>query len=76
MLHTWQARDQPEKALQEILEKRYKDIEQSYKMLQKVYQIEDAHKIINEIWAMKNLCAEIELELMRRSWNNGTPNAN
>ena len=74
MYHTWQARDQPRKDLQDLLTKRYNDIEQSYKMLKKVARLEDAQKLVNEIWNMKSFCAEIELELLKRSWNNGTQN--
>lgn len=76
MFYTWKARDQPEKELRELLNKRYLDIEQSFNLLKKVYDINDAKKIVNEIWNMKAFCSEIELELMRRSWNNGTSSTN
>lgn len=69
---SWQARDQPEETLKVMLEKRYKDIEQSYKLLRKVSNIEDAKKLVEQIWSMKSFCNEIELEILRRSWNNGT----
>nr|DAV70358.1 MAG TPA: hypothetical protein [Microviridae sp.] len=32
----------------------------------------DAKKLIDQIWSKKKFCNEIELELLRRSWNNGT----
>ena len=76
MYHTWQARDQPKKVLQDILAKRYKDIDESYKLLKKVSEESDAQKIVSEIWSMKRLCSEIELELLRRSWDDGTQNQN
>lgn len=73
MKKTWNIRDQPEKTLQELLLRKYKEIEGEYKMLKKVSNIEDAHKLIDEIWATKALANAIELELMRREYNeNGT----
>lgn len=72
MHKTWNVRDQTEKELQEMLLRKYKEIEGEYKMLKKISSIEDAHKLINEIWAMKALANTIEMELMRREYNNGT----
>lgn len=73
MMHkTWNVRDQTKEALQELLLRKYKEIEGEYKMLKKISSIEDAHKLIDEIWAMKALANTIELELMRREYNNGT----
>lgn len=69
---TWNVRDQTEEALKALLEKQYRDIEQSYKLLKKVSDITDAKKIIDEIWRMKKRANDIELELMRREYNNGT----
>lgn len=69
---SWNVRDQTEEALKAHLEKQYRDIEQSYKLLKKVSDITDAKKLIDQIWSKKNFCKEIELELLRRSWNNGT----
>lgn len=69
---TWNVRDQTEEALKALLEKQYRDIEQSYKLLKKVSDKTDAKKLIDQIWSKKNFCNEIELELLRRSWNNGT----
>lgn len=68
----WNVRDQTEEALKALLEKQYRDIEQSYKLLKKVSDITDARKLIDQIWSKKKFCNEIELELLRRSWNNGT----
>lgn len=69
---TWNVRDQTEEALKALLEKKYKDIEQSYKLLKKVSDITDAKKLIDQIWSEKKFCKDIEMELLRRSWNNGT----
>jgi adenine C2-methylase RlmN of 23S rRNA A2503 and tRNA A37 len=73
MMHkTWNVRDQTKEALQELLLRKYREIEGEYKMLKKVSKIEDAKKLIDEIWAMKALANTIEMELMRREYNNGT----
>lgn len=69
---TWNVRDQTEEALKALLENKYEDIEQSYKLLKKVSDITDAKKLVDQMWSAKKFCNEIELELLRRSWNNGT----
>lgn len=63
---TWNARDTPTEALEELLERKYKEINGNYKMLRKVSSIEDAKKLIDEIWQMKSFANSIEVELMRR----------
>ena len=68
---TWNVRDQPREALEGQLEKKYKEIDSNYKMLKKVSNIEDAKKLIDEIWQMKSFANTIEMELMRREYNNG-----
>lgn len=72
MHKTWNVRDQTKEALEELLERKYKEIDGNYKMLRKVSNIEDAKKLIDEIWQMKSFADAIELELMRREYNNGT----
>ena len=73
MVHkTWNVRDQTEEALEELLTRKYKEIDGNYKMLKKVSSIEDAKKLVDEIWQMKSFVNAIELELMRRRYNNGT----
>lgn len=72
MHKTWNVRDQTTEALKILLERKYKEIDGSYKMLRKVSNIEDAKKLIDEIWQMKSFANKIELELMRRENNNGT----
>lgn len=71
MKKTWNVRDQPENELRFQEEKLYTNIEAKYKLIKKVSKIEDAEKIIDEIWRMKKWANDIELELMRREFNNG-----
>lgn len=66
---TWNARDAPTEALEELLERKYKEINSNYKMLKKVARIEDAKKLVDEIWQMKSFANSIEVELMRREYN-------
>lgn len=69
---SWNVRDQTENELRFQEEKLYKNIEAKYRLVKKVSKIEDAKKIIDEIWIMKKWANDIELELMRREYNNGT----
>ena len=68
---TWNVRDQTEKDLTELLKRKYKEIDNEYKMLRKVEKKEDAKKLIEEIWQMKDFANSIEIELMRREYKNG-----
>lgn len=68
----WNVRDQPKEELEELLEKKYKEIESNYKMMKKVTNINDAKKLLDEIWQMKSFANTIEKELIRREYNNGT----
>lgn len=73
MMHkTWNVRDQTKEALEELLKRKYKEIDSNYKMLRKVVNIDDAKKLLDEIWQMKDFTDVIELELMRREYKNGT----
>ena len=69
---TWNIRDQTKEALEDLLKRKYKEIDDNYKMLKKVSNVEDAKKIVNETWQIKSFANDIELELMRREYNNGT----
>lgn len=69
---SWNIRDQTEKDLTEILKKKYKEIENDFKLLRKIGEIETAKKMIDEIWQCKNFANAIELELIRRGYYNGT----
>lgn len=72
MQKTWNVRDETKKTLEKMLERKYKEIDSNYKMLRKVSNIEDAKRLVNEIWQMKNFANDIELELTRREYKNGT----
>lgn len=71
-MKSWNVRDQTKEALEILLERKYKEIDGNYKMLKKASRIEDAKKLIDEIWQMKSFANAIELELIRREYNNGT----
>lgn len=68
---SWNVRDQTEENLTELLEKKYKEIENDYKLLRKISEIETAKKMIDEIWQCKSFANAIELELIRRGFYNG-----
>lgn len=68
----WNVRDQTKEALEVLLERKYKEIDGNYKMLKKVSNIEDAKRLVEEIWQMKSFANAIEIELLRREYNNGT----
>lgn len=71
MLHkTWNVRDQTEKDLRLEADKLYREIDAGYKMLKKLSDIEDAKKTIDRIWIMKTWANDIQLELIRREYNN------
>jgi len=70
MHKTWNVRDQTEETLRLEAERLYKQIEAGYKMIKKVSKLEDAEKIIDQIWVMKKWANDIELELLRREYNN------
>lgn len=72
MHKTWNVRDQTKEALEELLVRKYKEIDNEYKILRKVSNIQDAKKLLDEIWQMKNFANAIEMELMRREYSNGT----
>ena len=44
-MKAWNARDQTKEALEELLARKYKEIDGNYKMLKKVSNIEDAKKL-------------------------------
>lgn len=72
MNKSWNVRDQTKEALEVLLERKYKEIDSNYKMLKKVSNIEDAKRLVDEIWQMKSFANAIEIELIRREYNNGT----
>ncbi len=68
----WNVRDQTKEALEELLKRKYKEIDDNYKMIKKVSAIKDAKKLVDEIWQMKSFANAIEMELIRREYNDGT----
>lgn len=71
MKKTWNVRDQTDKALEELLIRKYEEIDGNFKMLRKIASIDDARKLLDEIWRVKDFANAIELELIRRDYNNG-----
>ena len=77
MMHkTWNVRDQTEETLRLEAERLYKQIEAGYKMIKKVSKLEDAEKLIKQIWVKKKWANDIELELLRREYTNEAQTAN
>jgi thioredoxin-like negative regulator of GroEL len=73
MMHkTWNVRDQTKEALEELLKRKYKEIDGNLKMLKKISDINDAKKLLDEIWQIKSFAKAIEMELIRREYNDGT----
>ena len=72
MHKTWNVRDETKEALENLLARKYKEIDGHYKMLKKISNIEDAKKLVDEIWRMKDFANTIELELIRREYTDGT----
>lgn len=72
MMKSWNVRDQTKEALEELLRRKYKEIDSNFKMLKKVSNIEDAKKLLDEIWQMKNFANAIEIELIRKEYSDGT----
>lgn len=72
MHKTWNVRDQTKEALETLLTRKYKEIDSEYKMLRKVSNIQDAKRMLDEIYQMKSFANAIELELIRREYEDGT----
>ena len=70
-MKSWNVRDQTERGLREKEESIYKEIEKSFKLLKKMSNVEDAKRMIENIWTMKKWANDIQMELMRREYNNG-----
>lgn len=71
MVHkTWNVRDQTEGDLRLEADKLYRKIEAEYKIIKKISDKEEAHKIIDRIWTMKKWANDIQLELIRREYSN------
>lgn len=72
MMKSWNVRDQTKEALEELLKRKYKEIDGNYKMLKKISDINDAKKLLEEIWQIKSFANAIEMELIRREYSDGT----
>lgn len=70
MKKTWNVRDQTEETLRLEAERLYKQIEAGYKMTKKVSSLDDAKKLIDQIWVKKKWANDIEMELLRREYTN------
>ena len=71
MMKSWNVRDQTKEALEELLRRKYKEIDGNYKMLKKISDINDAKKLLDEIWQIKSFANAIEMELIRREYSDG-----
>lgn len=71
-MKSWNVRDETKEALETLLERKYKEIDGEFKMLRKVANIEDAKKLLEEIWQTKSFANAIEMELIRREYSDGT----
>lgn len=72
MMKSWNVRDQTKEALEELLKRKYKEIDGNYEMLKKISNINDAKRLLEEIWQMKRFANAIEMELIRREYTDGT----
>lgn len=71
-MKSWNVRDQTKEALEELLRRKYQEIDGNYKMLKRISNIDDAKKLLDEIWQMKDFANAIEIELIRREYSDGT----
>ena len=71
-MKSWNIRDQTKETLEELLKRKYKEIDGNFKMLKKMSDINDAKKLLEEIWHMKSFANAIEMELIRREYIDGT----
>ena len=71
-MKSWNVRDQTKEALEELLRRKYKEIDGNFKMLKKISDINEAKKLLDEIWQMKRFANAIEMELIRREYSDGT----
>ena len=71
-MKAWNVRDQTKETLEDLLKRKYKEIDGNYKMLKKVSNIKDAKKLIDETWQIKSFVNTIEMELIRKEYDNGT----
>lgn len=70
-MKTWNVRDQTDTNLMKELTKTYKEIDATYKLLQKATKYEDAKYYLDMAFRKKAKATEIEVEILRREVNNG-----
>lgn len=58
-----------EEQLNERREKIYRQISRSYTLLRKLSELDDAKKMLENIWKLKKEALEIELEILKRETN-------
>lgn len=71
MMKSWNVRDQTKEALEELLERKNKEMDNYYKMLKKISNINEAKKMLDEIWQTKRFTIAIQMELIRREYIDG-----
>lgn len=72
MHKAWNIRDQTTEELKKLLRRKLKEIDDDYKMLRKISNIEDAKKLLDEMWQVRSFANDIDLELIRREYKNGS----
>ena len=71
MMKSWNIRDQTKEALEELLKRKNKEMDSSYKMLKKISNINEAKKMLDEIWQTKRFTNAIQMEIIRREYSDG-----
>jgi hypothetical protein len=68
---TWNVRDQTDTNLMEELKRTYKEIDATYKLLQKAAKYDDAKFYLDMAFRKRAKATEIEVEILRREINHG-----
>lgn len=69
MRKSWNVRDQTDEVLEKELERQYKNIDAEYKAIKRVTDIEEAKKMLEIIWNRKKWANAIQMEQLRRLYN-------
>lgn len=70
-MRCWNARDQTTEELENLLKRKYAEIESDAKAVNMAATIEEAKYYIEAKFRAKNFASDIEMELLRRRVNNG-----
>ena len=70
-MKTWNVRDQTDTNLMEELKRTYKEIDATYKLLQKAAKYDDAKFYLDMAFRKRAKATEIEVEILRREINHG-----